>query len=190
MPELLQLNPGEAVLFGYGSLLLQSSMERTFGRPYDRKPYVCHVEGWRRTWNSLYPNQRYYYLDGAGGKIYPENILYLNISRAAGMLNGLAYIIHDEDLPGFDKREAVYDRVDIREQLTDIEVRGGPAWAYTGKPPYLLTRQVSAREAAIRKGYIEIVEEGLKELGPAFTAEYRISTDPPPEANIVDDRME
>lgn len=190
MAEVLRVNQGEAVLFGYGSLLLKSSMERTLGRPYEGTPGICHVRGWRRTWDSLYPNQRYYYLDMGGRTVHPKNILYLNITRAADTMNGLLYVIREEDLVGFDKREAVYDRLDIREQILDVEVSGGPAWAYVGKAPYLLTEHVSAREAAIRKGYIEIVESGLKELGVEFTAVYRSSTDAAPEENIVDDRME
>jgi hypothetical protein len=190
MPDLVQLDRGEAALFGYGSLLLKTSMERTLGRPYDRQRFVCHVKGWRRTWDSIYPNQRYYYLDGSGGKVYPKNILYLNISRSATTMNGVVYVISDSDLAGFDNREAVYDRVDIRGQVTGIEVKGGPVWAYAGKPEFLLTQPVSAAEAAIRRGYIDIVERGLSELGAAFTADYRASTDPAPEANIVDDRID
>ena len=180
MAQQLRLKEGEAALFGYGSLLLKSSMERTLQRRYDRDRYTCHVRGWKRTWDSLYPNERYYYLDEAGEKVYPENILYLNISRSEGGLNGVLYVINDTDLAEFDKREAVYDRVDVRNQVTDIEVIGGAVWAYVGKPPYVLTVAASASEAAIRKTYIAIVENGLAELGPVFKTEYRLSTDPPP----------
>jgi cation transport regulator ChaC len=190
MAERIQLNPRESAIFGYGSLLLKSSMERTLGRPYDRDRYTCHVSGWRRRWDSLYPNESYYYVGAAGEKVYPKNILYLNISRSDAALNGVLYIIDDAEVATFDKREAVYDRVDVRDQVTDVEIIGGAVWAYVGKPAHVLTAAVSAREAAVRQSYIHIVESGLKELGPTFSAEYRRSTDLPPEANIIDDRID
>lgn len=190
MSQTLMLQRGEVALFGYASLLLKSSMERTLGRPYDRERYGCHLSGWRRTWNCFYPNQRYYYTGADGERVYPESILYLNISRAAATLNGLVYVVREEDLPSFDKREAVYDRVDVREQLTDLKVEGGPVLAYVGMPNYLLSCPVPARQAAIRRVYVALVEAGLAELGPEFTSEYRLTTDDPPEASIVDDQFE
>jgi hypothetical protein len=190
MADRLKLNPGTALLLGYGSLLLKSSMERTLGRPYDLERYTCHVSGWKRTWNSLYPNNRYYYHTETGKKVYPRNILYLNISPSSGLVNGVAYLISDSELAEFDGREAVYDRVDVCDQVIDLEVTGGPVWAYVGKPGYTLSAAVGVKEAAIRKSYIDTVENGLNQLGQAFKAEYGVSTDSPPEANIIDDCLD
>ena len=187
--EALDLEPGESVLFGYGSLLLKSSMERTLGRQYTRGPVPCRLRGWRRTWSSLFPNERFYYLAG-GERRYPTNILYLNISRSEGTLNGLLYVVNQDDIAGFDRREAVYDRVDVRDDLMDVDVKGGPVWVYVGKPPFLLTSPAPVDEAAIRRTYLDIVEGGLSTLGAAFREEYLRSTDVPPPANIVDDRID
>ena len=80
--------------------------------------------------------------------------------------------------------------LDVRDHVTDVEVTGAAVWVYAGKPAYVLRVHASATHAAIRKSYIDIVEDGLTELGPIFTAEYRSSTDRPPEANIIDDRVD
>jgi hypothetical protein len=176
-------------LFGYGSLLLKSSMERTLEHPYAPAPVRCRLRGWRRTWDSLYPNDRFYDLVD-GERRYPRNIVYLNVSRSDGTLNGVLYVIGEDDLARFDRREVVYERVDVREDLIDLEVKGGPVWVYVGKPPFLLTAPALPGEAAIRRTYIAIVDAGLAELDAAFRAEYLQSTDAPPASNVIDDRQD
>jgi cation transport regulator ChaC len=186
----IALQPGQVGLFGYGSLLLLSSMERTLGRRYESERYACHVRGWRRSWDSIYPNKRYYFLREDGDRCYPRNILYLNVRRGDGLLSGVAYVISEDDLRGYDEREAVYDRVDITEALTDLEVTGGPVWMYVGKPEYVLTNAAPRDEAAIRRTYVEIVEAGLDEFGPEFRRDYERSSDPVPRDSVMDDILE
>jgi cation transport regulator ChaC len=184
----IRLAKGEVGLFGYGSLLLQSSMEQTLGRPYTAERYQCRLRGWRRRWNILYPNRTYYFDEPDGGRCYPENIVYLNIERADGILNGLVYIISESELPGYDQREWVYDRVDATTDLVGCEIQGGPIWGYVGKREHVLPSPMPVGHAAIRASYIHIVEQGLSELGAAFRDEYLASTETPPAANIIDDR--
>src|SRR4051812_14756081 len=188
MPQTIELKDGHIGLFGYGSLLLKSSMERTLGRPYDGDPIVCRVDGWRRTWNAITPNDRFFYLED-GRKHYPASIIYLNVVPDRGSINGLVYVIDAEHLPGFDQREFTYSRVDVRAQL-DVAVEGGPVWMYVGKPPFLFAGPASPRDAAVRRSYLQIVESGLSDLGEDFRRTYERSTDPPPAANIVDDLTE
>jgi gamma-glutamylcyclotransferase (GGCT)/AIG2-like uncharacterized protein YtfP len=188
MPQTIELKDGQIGMFGYGSLLLKSSMERTLARRYEGDPIACHVEGWRRTWNAITPNDRYFYQDG-DGRHYPASIIYLNVVPDRGSINGLVYAIDAQDLPGFDRREFTYSRVDVREQL-DVAVEGGPVWMYVGKPPFLFAGPASPRDAAVRRSYIRIVESGLSDLGQDFRIEYDASTDPPPLANIVEDLTE
>lgn len=188
--DVFELGPGEVGLFGYGSLLLQSSMERTLGRKYEGKHSVCHLKNWRRTWDSLYPNELFYFMTEDGQRCYPKNIVYLNVTRSPGLLNGVLYAIAEEDLAGFDRREAFYSRTAIEDELADLRVRGGPAFLYTGLDAYLLKGEVPIAEAAIRRSYVQLVESGLEELGPAFRATYQESTDEPPLASVIDDRID
>ena len=184
----IELTAGKIGLFGYGSLLLKSSMERTLGRAYRGDPIGCRVDGWRRTWNAITPNERFFYLED-GRKQYPASIIYLNVVPDHGAINGLIYVIDEHDLPGFDRREFTYSRVDVREHL-DVTVAGGPVWMYVGKPQYLFAGPASPRAAAVRRSYLRIVESGLSELGAEFRSGYERSTDPPPAENIVDDLVE
>ena len=190
MRDVVELVSGEVALFGYGSLLLQRSMERTLQREYQRKRYVCSIRGWRRTWDSLFPNHRFYFLKADGQRCYPDNIVYLNVAPSEGAVNGVLYIVSEQELAGFDERETYYSRVDIGAELTDVEVRGGRAFVYVGKPEYTLSNPAPVRHAAIRRSYIDIVENGLKELGPTFREDYLQSTDEPPAACIIDDRLD
>jgi hypothetical protein len=89
MGEILEIKRGEAGLFGYGSLLLQRSMEQTLGRPYTRKRYACKLHDWCRCWNALYPSNRYYFSTGGDERLYPASIAYLNIGRADVSVNGV-----------------------------------------------------------------------------------------------------
>jgi len=184
----IELTAGQIAMVGYGSLLLKRSMERTLGRPYKGDPTVCHVDGWRRAWNAITPNDRFFYLED-GRKQYPPRIIYLNVVPDRGAINGLIYVIDEQDLPGFDRREFTYSRVDVREQL-DVAVAGGPVWMYVGKPEYLFAGPASPRDAAVRRSYLRIVESGLSDLGQEFRSGYERSTDPPPAGNIVDDLVE
>jgi len=184
------LPSGMSGLFGYGSLLLRSSMERTLGRPYTGATIVATVNGWRRTWDSIYPNQRFYFEPGSGGRCYPAHIIYLNIRRdPASAVNGLIYLVGPDDLARFDEREAVYDRIRIDDDLRQPTVTG-PVYAYVGKAGCLLVEPAPPSQAAIRASYIAIVDEGLRDLGPTFREQYDRSTDAPPAGNIVEDRIE
>ena len=134
MGEILDIKRGEAGLFGYGSLLLQGSMEQTLGRPYTRKRYACKLHGWSRRWNALYPNNRYYFSTGGDERLYPASIAYLNICRADVSVNGVLYVITEQELSAFDRREWIYDRVDVTRDLSECQVEGGVVWAYVAKP--------------------------------------------------------
>lgn len=187
MPGTMELRPGQVGLFGYGSLLLLSSMEETLGRRYVGERYMCRIPGWRRTWDAVYPNQRYYFLNRKNEREYPKGIVYLNVTPGQGVLNGVVYAIAVEDLAEFDEREKVYDRVDVRTRLIDLKVDGGPVWMYVATPGCVLDSTVTTAEAAVRRQYVNIVEAGLQELGPEFRADYLLSTEPVPEDRIVND---
>lgn len=188
MNAVLQLQEDEEALFEYGSLILLESMERTLGRSYGLRRYPCHLRGWRRTWDSIYPNTNYYCLRSPDDRFYPKNILYLNIRRALSMLNGVVYVIRKSDLRAFDERENIYDRVDVARDLAGLEVHGGPVWAYVGKQPFVMTIALSVDDAAVRATYLQIVDKGLDEFGPEFRRQYEDSTDPVPISNVIDDR--
>jgi len=186
MIDSLKLPSGMVGLVGYGSLILKSSMERTLGQPYSGKRYECHLRGWKRCWDALYPNRNFYFVKEDGKRCFPENILYLNIRRSHELLNGVLYVIPEAELPGFDKREWVYDRVNVAADLSDLTVEGD-VWAYVGKPSCVMTEPLALEQAAIRSSYLKIVSAGLDEFDASFRHQYEQSSEQAPEANIMDD---
>jgi cation transport regulator ChaC len=183
-PSTLNLRAGEFAMFGYGSLLRQSSMELTLGRRYTGPRIPCELVGWRRTWDVIMPN-RSFFERTVDGDFTPLNIIYLNVTPAVGRrMNGILYIISEEELALFDQREWIYDRHAIEPFLRGVQVEGGEAYVYQAKPEWLLSPERDRSWAALRRSYIEIVERGLEELGPEFRQKYDESTDPVP-AHLV-----
>lgn len=186
-PRTIVLRPDEHAVVGYGSLLSIASLEKTLGRSYTRPLLTCELEGWRRRWNVAMPNRSFVFHDG-GRWVTPEKIVYLNVEPDAGArLNGVLFVVTSEELAQFDRREWIYDRVDVRHQLADVRVEGGAAWAYTAKPEHVVERPVSPAQTAIRRTYLDILDQGHRDLGVAFTERYAATTEPVPPGLVIDD---
>ena len=186
---ILTVGPGEVAIFGYGSLLSRESMEATLGRPYDRDMVPCQLAGWRRTWDIAMPNSTFFTEDEQG-RFYPETILYLNIAPSpACLMNGVVFVIRANELDGFDKREWIYDRVDVSSQLRSV-TPAGSVWAYVGKPEYRAGGEQNFRKAAVRSSYLEMIERGLASWDDDFRAQYVRSTDPVPTRLLIHDHKQ
>jgi hypothetical protein len=179
--QIIQLQPGQTAMFGYGSLLLQRSMEKTLGKPYNRPRAQAWLAGWRRSWDVLMPNDNFYELLNGGGEFVPQNIIYLNVRPSLGdSVNGLVYVVDAEELEGFDRREWIYDRQTITSALRGVTIAGGEAYVYVAKSQWLVPKGCTRDYAAVRQTYIDIVTEGLESLGPEFRSGYEHSTDTVP----------
>ncbi len=185
-----------AGIFGYGSLLLQRSFEATLGRPYTQARHFCEVRGWTRRWTSLYPNTRFRFKHRDGAVLIPDHILYLNVHPAETSINGVVYWVSPQELEAFDRREAVYSRIEVRPERwqpprpESAHLRDAPVYMYVGKEPYVLRtplNEIESRQAAIRRTYVEILEQGLQEVGSAFAAEFRRTGEPAPSHLIIQD---
>jgi hypothetical protein len=183
----VQLQSGHVAIFGYGSLCSIRSVERTLAKPYQGPYLTCAVRGWRRCWDIAEPNDRFY-TQTSSGRLYPKSILYLNVRPAeTGLLNGVLFVVDQEMLAGFDRREWVYDRVEIAPQLERVRVEGGPAYLYVGRPQHRLENVPTLEVAAIRTTYLGILQDAFAAHGPTFRAEYESSTDPLPEGLVIKD---
>jgi len=184
MLRTIAMHADERAIFGYGSLLLKRSMEKTLGRAYRQPLAICGVRGWRRSWDAFMPNAGKY-VDESG--IAPANIIYLNVRPASGaLLNGVLYVVPQAAMTDFDSREWVYGRIEVTELLSGVEVRGGNAWMYAAKPEFVVA-QPRRGDYAIRQTYIDVVQEGLRELGQEFRDGYRASTDVVPAELVIRD---
>lgn len=188
--EPLRLGDDECALFGYGSLLSIRSLERTLGRCYTGPLFVCWLEEWRRSWDVAMPNSDFY-ADLPSGRIYPEHILYLNIHRSpSSRVNGVLFVVNREELANYDSREWIYDRVDVTSELSGVTIASGRAHTYVAKEEHLMMSVTSPQYAAVRATYLEILENGLEDLGEDFRAKFEASTDPVPKHLIIPDRHE
>jgi hypothetical protein len=190
----IDLLPGQIAMFGYGSLLLQRSMEQTLGYAYSRVCVPCELIGWKRSFDIIMPNRSFY--EPAVGTekaaFIPNHIVYLNIRPSdQDIVNGLLYVLQPDQVIEFDEREWVYDRYDVTSVLRGVTLRGGNAYVYVGKPEWCINPMAETRDrAALRSSYMRMIEEALKELGPEFRVKYEQSTDPLPTHLLFADRRQ
>lgn len=185
--QTIQLAPGQHAIFGYGSLLSIASLERTLGREYVGPFLVCTLAGWRRRWNVAMPNQTFVYRENERW-VTPQRIVYLNVEPAnAGSVNGVVFVVNDEELERFDAREWIYNRVDVTDALQGAAIEGGTLWVYGGKPEHVLNRPSSPHAAAIRRTYLDILRDGHQALGADFARTYDATTEAVPTGLVVTD---
>jgi cation transport regulator ChaC len=184
------LRQGEAAVFGYGSLLSRSSLQRTLQRPYDGPFVPCVLAGWRRSWDVAMPNQSYYALQGPA-RLIPRHILYLNIRpESTSFVNGVVFVVTAAELAALDAREWIYDRRVVTGALRAVQVTGGEAFAYVAKPQHVLRDVSSPDVAAVRASYLAVVASGLESFDGAFRREFERSSDAVPRHLVIDDRRD
>lgn len=187
--NIIKLDQNEVGIFGFGSLLSLSSLERTLGHPYNKPYCTCTLPGWRRRWNITEPNEGIYAVSPTG-RFFPDRILYLNIEPVQSqLLNGLLVFIDQKDLPALDRRENVYNRIEITGDIKEYKVQGGPVYTYEGKQKHRDQEIGSPHEAALQQSYLDTIEAALHQLGPSFRNQYEASTDDVPRRLVIRDRL-
>jgi len=185
---LIRLRSGESAIFGYGSLCLRESMERTLGHCYEGPFVRCSLAGWRRSWDVAMPNETYY-ADTASGPLVPESIIYLNVRPdSGGRVNGVLFLANTKQVEAFDRREWIYNRVRVTGELRGVTVEGGDAWVYIAKPEHVLSGVASPVQAAVCSTYLEMIEAALRHWGEEFRREWENSSDPVPQHLVIRDR--
>ena len=186
--ERIHLRPGESAIFGYGSLCLRESVERTLGHRYEGPSVRCALAGWRRAWDVAMPNETIY-ADTASGPLVPESILYLNVRPDAdSSVNGVVLVVSTEELEAFDRRESVYNRVRATDALRGVRVDGGDAWVYVAKPEHIRRSVAEPAQAAVLSTYLEIIEAARQHWGDQFRRDWDASSDPVPQHLVIRDR--
>jgi hypothetical protein len=184
----VQLCRGQVAIFGYGSLLNIESLEGTLGHQYTGPFEPCWLNGWRRTWNIIMPNEARYSFSIENQVIYPKNIIYLNIRPSrADRVRGVLFAINEGELQSYDSREWIYDRYDMAISLQGILVTGGPVFAYVGKTQYEIYPPSTPYECAVRASYLATIDSGLENFGANFSREYYDTSDPVPHHLIIQD---
>jgi dephospho-CoA kinase len=170
-------------LFGYGSLLPADAAALPPGA------VPCRLSGYKRRWSVAMDNAR----DIPGYKHYrtPDGdrpdvmVAFLDIAPTPGALvNGAAIPVDEDELPGLDRRERNYRRVDVTDAL-DRRLPGGSVWAYIGRPAARERAAAGRRDGrlVVSRGYLERVAEGFAVMGEREAFE-RLTT--PPLAPVAD----
>jgi len=180
-------------IFGYGSLVSPESIGTTIGRPVDRADgYAASVlHGFSRSWNYGSLRQRATW-DGPHGRVEVGIVVSLGLIVTSGAsVNGAVVRVTPREFAALDRRESDYDRVEVTDRIEGLTgaARGGSARVFTYVPrPSSIERYEAARArrcAAVKQGYVELVETAFAALGEHAVERYRTST-PAPDVPIVD----
>ena len=151
-------------VFGYGSLLPTGATALV----PDARP--CTLAGWQRSWGVAMDNcvdlPGYKHFVTPAGERPALMVAFLTIAPQAGArVNGVAFPVADDELPGLDDRERNYRRVDVAE---DVEADlPGRVWAYAGADAARERFETGRRKGrlAIASSYYERVLGGFDLLG-------------------------
>jgi len=136
-------------VFGYGSL------------PAEKAGVPCRLRDHRCHWGVAMDNRETIpgykiYLDAETGEQPEVEVAYLSITEEPGAtVDGVAFLVSDEELAALDRRERNYERRDVTD-LVDGEL-DGRVWAYVGSAAgrRRLARGRRRGTAVISRGYLE-----------------------------------
>ena len=184
---------GSVWVFGYGSLVIPTSLGGTLGREPQRGIdfIAAECDGWERRWN--------YGIDVQPGSLVGADVDRIDTLVALGIvpvegacMNGIITVVHADELPGLDARERNYDRVDVTEQVRLVEDAPGAASidaVVTYVPREVaLNRYLDGRDrgrAGIEQRYWDLVDGAFDALLPGQGDRYRATT-PAPDVPVVD----
>ena len=156
-------------VFGYGSLIDPKSASHTSSQPITREQMkTVWLQGYRRAW-SVHAEAR---ID-EHNETSTHPIAFLNIEPdIARRCNGVLLKIPPTDLPRFDRRERVYERVNVTDQISPTP--DATVYAYVGRSPYTNLPP----ETKVAAGYENLVRNAAKQWGDSFLEAYEATTEP------------
>lgn len=182
-------------IFAYGSLVSPTSLASTIGRTVTvgTGMHVAQLAGWQRAWNYGSEVLRGDWVDDLGSETIGGLVVSLGlVTLPDAAVNGVVFAVNDEELADLDWRERAYDRVDVTEQITLIDVSSDvrldeSIQVYVPRQA-AISRYEAHRDlgtAGIRRSYWHLVEDAFAELGDHHLDWYRRTT-PPPDVPVVD----
>ena len=188
--RILEIPQGFAGIVSYGSLISLPSMEKTLGHKYDGPAHEIHMRGWERVWTCVRPfNDPQAIAAGApkidvhflrdGERVPIIGAAELNIyPKKRGRINGVLYLITDEELLSLDKRERGYQRVDVTDRIEEFRFRGGKVYVYEGLPGSPVAASADKGTYVLVKEFRDLVTGACDLRGKEFRDEFDKSTRP------------
>jgi hypothetical protein len=186
----LVIPKGFSGIIAYGSLISLPSMEQTLGHKYEGPIHDVHLTGYRRVWTCVRPfgspqaaaagakkveayllrdTERVPVLGTAELNLYPEK---------KGRINGVLYLVTDEELRKSDQREWGYRRVDVSDRIEEFRFRGGRVYVYEGPSAPLPVPPAEKGTYVLIKEFLELVQGACDARGKDFRNEFDNSTKP------------
>lgn len=184
MPE------GYVGMIGYGSLMSLKSMEQTLGHEYVDSAYQVHLKGFVRTWTSyrlfddpMVPKSnspRFYgFILQDNDSIPIDGIVQLNVeNKKRSRINCILYLISEEDLVNFDKREYGYNRIDVTDKIDEYNIIGNKVYIYQQPHGYYDKTLIDKCRFVLVKEYVDMITKACDEIGEDFRREFDRSTLP------------
>lgn len=175
-------------MIGYGSLMSLKSMEQSLGHEYTDSIYQVHLKGFIRAWTSYglfndpkavdpdYP--RFYgIILQNNDSISFDGIVQLNVeNKRKSQINCILYLISEEELVNFDKREYGYERIDVTDKIDEYNITGGRVYVYQQPPGYYDKALLDKGRFVLVKEYIDMITAACDEIGKDFRIEFDKST--------------
>lgn len=183
--KVIDIPKGKIGLIGYGSLTSKKSMENTLGKTYEGQFRIIHLNGFRRHWNYICPNDKLHAplneINNCvfeGDTIVPQSMIFLNIERVEDKsMNCCFFIINDSDLIKFDQREKGYQRIEVKNSIEEFTVISGNVYAFKALPSYTKEPEINnPYKNAISGYYLNILKEAFSNLGKEYENEFYEST--------------
>lgn len=196
MPE------GYVGMIGYGSLISLESMEQSLGHVYLDSIYRVHLKGFVRTWTSyrLFDDPKvpksnsprfYGFVLQDNDSISMDGIAQLNVeNKKRSRINCILYLISEEDLVNFDKREYGYERIDVTNKIDEYKIIGNnKVYIYQQPHGYYDKSLMDKCRFVLVKEYVDMITKACDEIGEDFRLEFDRSTLPPATEIIPSDRI-
>jgi hypothetical protein len=184
----LDMPEGFVGIIAYGSLISLPSMEQTLGHKYEGPIHEVHLKGYERMWACVRPfndpqaiaegaeKVDVYFLRGAE-RVPIIGAAELNIyPKEKGLINGILYLITNEELRSLDIRERGYRRVDVTDRIEELRFRGGKVYVYEGLPGSAMAASSDKGTFVLIKEFLEMVTGACDLRGKAFRDEFDKST--------------
>jgi len=188
-------------MIGYGSLISINSMEQTLGHKYLDSAYMVHLKGFVRSWTcfrpfndpkaipSNYPKYSGFILQN-NDSIPFDGIVNLNIElKKRSKMNCVLYLISNEDLMKFDKREVGYERTDVTDRIEEYNITDGKVYVYQQPPEYYDKTSLNLSRYILIKDYIDLITKACDGIGENFRNEFDRSTLSPTSQIVQADKI-
>lgn len=186
----VEIPEGSAGIIAYGSLISLPSMEGTLGHKYEGPIHDVHLTGYERAWTCVRPFNDPAAIAAGREKIYAYYLhdtervpiigaAELNIyPKKKSRINGILYLITNEELLNLDKRERGYRRVDVTDRIEEFRFRGGKVYVYEGLPGSPGASSADKGTYILIKEFLDLVTGACDLRGRDFRAEFDKSTRP------------